>query len=44
VKQGRTTLLDRARTKLHGILKNHEPLPIAPEKQQTIEDIVKQFG
>ncbi|MEA3232582.1 MAG: trimethylamine methyltransferase family protein, partial [Thermodesulfobacteriota bacterium] len=44
MEQGQTTLLDRARTKLHDILKNHEPLPIAPEKQQAIEKIVKQFG
>ncbi len=44
VQQGRTTLLDRARTKLQGILKNHEPLPIAPEKQRTIEEIVRQLG
>ena len=44
VQQGRTTLLDRARTKLQGILKNHEPLPIAPKKQRTIEEIVRQLG
>ena len=43
VEQGRTSLLDRARTKLHSILNNHKPLPIAPEKQQAINEIVKQF-
>ena len=44
VRQGETTLLDRARAKLHGILKNHKPQPIAPEKQQSIEEIVRQFA
>ena len=44
VQQGRTTLLDRAHTKLQDILKNHEPLPIAPEKQRTIEEFVRQLG
>jgi trimethylamine---corrinoid protein Co-methyltransferase len=44
VEEGRTTLLDRARTKLDGILKNHHPMPIAPEKQKAIEAIVGKFA
>lgn len=43
VEQGRTSLLDRARTKLNKILENHIPLAIAPEKQQAIDDITGQF-
>jgi len=43
VAQGRTSLLDRARTKLHKILANHKPISIASEKQQAIDHIVQQF-
>ena len=41
--QGRTSLLNRARTKLHNILDNHQPVAIAPEKHQAIKEIVNLF-
>ncbi len=43
VEQGRTSLLDRARTKLNTILETHIPLPISAEKHQAIDDITHQF-
>lgn len=44
VEQGRTTLLDRARRKLHGILKNHTPPAIPADKQAAIDHILTQFS
>jgi trimethylamine--corrinoid protein Co-methyltransferase len=43
VEQGRTSLLDRARTKLEDILNKHEPMNIAPKKHEAIKKIVTQF-
>lgn len=43
VEQGRTSLLDRARTKLNNILDTHQPLAIADEKQAAISKIFDGF-
>ncbi len=43
VEQGRSSLLDRARTKLNKILNSHKPIPVKSDKQQAIENIVKNF-
>ena len=44
VDQGSTSLLDRARTKLNGILKHHEPAAIDEDKQKAIDEIVERFA
>jgi len=43
VEQGRTSLLDRARTKLNNILDTHQPLAIADEKQAAIAKVLDGF-
>jgi trimethylamine--corrinoid protein Co-methyltransferase len=41
--KGRTTLLDRARTRLEAILETHRPAAIEPERQAAMDTVVDTF-
>ena len=40
MKSGKTTALDHARERMEQILSSHKPVPLSPEHEQVVEDIL----